>query len=808
MSETRQVVIPITGMTCANCVSTIERNVRKIPGVNDTSVNLSTERATVDFDPGLVNLDALVEKIEHIGYGVASGELTINLRRLSDSVDANRLQKSLLNLEGILYAQPNISSESVAIRFIPTIIGKNDVLGEIKKAGFEPLVSEDDDEDVEGKARNLEISLQKRLLVTGIIFSLPLLVYAMSGDLGLIPENLFHSIWSKILMWVLATPVQFYVGWQYYVGAFKAIRNKSANMDVLVALGSSVAYVFSVIVTLGLLQGHVYFETSAVIITLIKLGKYLEARAKGRTGDSIRKLMSLRPDEATVIRNGKEITLPVSEVVVGDSVIVKPGELIPVDGTISEGLTFVDEAMITGESMPVEKSINSEVIGGTINQTGWFKFTAKKVGKDTMLSKIIKLVEDAQGSKAPIQKLADQVSAVFVPIVLVIALLTFMGWMFLGPELKIGSDITPFTRALVNMVAVLVIACPCAMGLATPTAIMVGTGKGAEIGVLIKTSEALEKTAAINTIVLDKTGTITAGHPSVTDIIPLNGFMEIEILKLAASLENSSEHPLGQAVVAEAGNRDIELEKPGLFSSKTGKGILGEVTGKLILVGNTALMTEEGIDVEQFITQIMQFQSEAKTPLLVAIDGKLAGIIAVSDIVKSSSFSSIQKLKSLGIEVMMITGDNVRTAKAVASKVNIDNVISDVLPGDKAAKIKELQEAGKKVMMVGDGINDAPALAQADVGVAIGTGTDIAMASAPVVLVSGDLAGVVHSIYLARNTVKTIKQNLFWAFFYNIILIPIAAFGYLIPILAAGAMAMSSVIVVTNSLQLAKKPLS
>jgi Cu+-exporting ATPase len=424
-----------------------------------------------------------------------------------------------------------------------------------------------------------------------------------------------------------------------------------------------------------------------------------------------------------------------------------------------------------------------------------------------MLSKIIKLVEDAQGSKAPIQKLADQVSAVFVPVVLVIALLTFTGWMLFGPELKIGSDITPFTRALVNMVAVLVIACPCAMGLATPTAIMVGTGKGAEIGVLIKTSEALEKTAAINTIVLDKTGTITAGHPSVTDILPLNGFTEVELIRLSASLEKSSEHPLGQAVVAEAGNRDVVLEKPGLFSSKTGKGILGEIAGKQILVGNSALMSEEGVDVEQFKSQIASLQSEAKTPIMIAIDGKLAGIIAVSDIVKSNSFSSIQKLKGLGIEVMMITGDNVRTAKAVASKVNIDNVISDVLPGDKSAKIKELQEAGKKVMMVGDGINDAPALAQADVGVAIGTGTDIAMASAPVVLVSGDLAGVVHSIYLARNTVKTIKQNLFWAFIYNIILIPVAALGYLIPILAAGAMAMSSVIVVTNSLRLAKKPL-
>lgn len=807
MTETRQVVIPITGMTCANCVSTIERNVKKIPGVSDASVNLSTERATINFDPDSVNVSALTEKIEYVGYGVAFGELSIQLRRLSDSVDANRLQKALLSLEGVLYAQPNISTESVNVRFIPTIIGKNEIFSELKKTGFDPLVIDDEDNDFEGKARNHEISLQKKLLITGIVFSLPLLVYSMSGDLGFIPDNIFHSIWSKILMWAFATPVQFYVGWQYYVGAYKALKNKSANMDVLVALGSSVAYVYSIIVTLGLLQGHVYFETSAVIITLIKLGKFLEARAKGRTGDSIKKLMSLRPDKATVVRNGQEVVVPVSKVTVGDAVIVKPGELIPVDGIITEGSTFIDEAMITGESMPVEKTINSEVIGGTINQAGWINFTANKVGNDTMLSKIIKLVEDAQGSKAPIQKLADRVSAVFVPVVLIIALITFMGWMFFGPELKPGSDIMQLTRALVNMVAVLVIACPCAMGLATPTAIMVGTGKGAEIGVLIKTSEALEKAAEIDTVVLDKTGTITTGHPSVTNIIPLNGFNEAEVLKFAASLEKSSEHPLGQAIVAEAGNREIKLEKPGLFSSKTGKGIIGEVQGKQIVVGNTVLMSEEGIDYESVNSQVILFQSEAKTPLLVAIDRRLAGIITVSDSVKTSSFTSIQALKKLGTQVMMISGDNSRTAKAVASKINLDNVISDVLPGEKSAKIKELQASGKKVMMVGDGINDAPALAQADVGVAIGTGTDIAMASAPIILVSGDLTGVVHTINLARHTLMTIKQNLFWAFFYNIILIPVAAFGYLIPIFAAGAMAMSSVIVVTNSLRLARKPL-
>ena len=606
-------------------------------------------------------------------------------------------------------------------------------------------------------------------------------------------------------MMAVAAPVQFYVGWQYYVGAYKAIRNGSANMDVLVALGSSVAYIFSVLVTAGLLHGHVYFETSAVIITLIKLGKFLEARAKGRTGDSIRKLMSLRPNTATVVRDGEEKVLPLAEVQISDSVIVKPGESIPVDGTITQGSTFIDESMVTGESIPAEKTVDAEVIGGTINLNGWFMFSATRVGKDTLLAQIIKMVEDAQGSKAPIQKLADKVSAIFVPIVLLLAVVTFTAWLLLGSPMAMDSEMTPLTRALVNMVAVLVIACPCAMGLATPTAIMVGTGKGAEIGVLIKSSEALEKAASINTIVLDKTGTITLGQPAVTDIVMEGQNSETEVLQLAASLEKSSEHPLGQAIVAEAGNRDLVLKRPDIFSSKTGLGVIGEIDGKTVAVGNISLMAEEGISINNLEEKVIRLQENGKTPMLVAINGKIAGIIAVADKVKPSSILSIKKLQQMGMDVMMITGDNLRTANAVASSVGIKKVIAEVMPGDKAIKVKELQASGKRVMMVGDGINDSPALAQADVGVAIGTGTDIAMASAPIVLVSGDLKGVVNSIHLAKNTVRTIKQNLFWAFFYNIILIPVAAFGLLIPIFAAGAMAMSSVFVVMNSLRLSKK---
>ncbi len=805
MSEKRQIVLPVMGMTCANCVATIERNVKKLPGVSEAVVNLSTERATVDFDPALLQINDLVHRIERAGYGIASGEATISLKRLADAADASRLEKALQKIEGIQKVQANVASESLLVQYIPTLISLDEIYTAIKRSGFDALAGTEGEQDAEGIARTAEITAQKRLLVIGILFSLPLLVYSMLGDFGVLPASYFHSLVSKLLMLALATPVQFYVGWQYYVGAYKALRNGSANMDVLVALGSSVAYIYSILVTFGVLHGHVYFETSATIITLIKLGKYLEARAKGRTGDAVRKLMSLRPKTATVLRNGQEETLPLAEVLAGDEVIVKPGESLPVDGVVSQGNTFIDQSMVTGEPLPVEKTVGAEVIGGTINQNGWIQFTATHVGKETFLSKIIKMVEDAQSGKAPIQKLADKVSAIFVPAVLGLALLTFAGWMFFGAPLPADSEMTSLTRALVNMVAVLVIACPCAMGLATPTAIMVGTGKGAEIGILIKNPEALEKAASVDTIVLDKTGTITAGHPVVSDVVMLNGFAESEVLALAASLEKSSEHPLGQALVEEAENRGLAMRKPDLFTSKTGKGVIGEIDGKRVLVGNLALMAEEGVDEGNLSAQLEAFQLQGKTPIIAAVNGKAAALFAIADKVKAGSKSAIEKLRNLGIQVLMITGDNARTAKAVASLVGLDRVIADVLPGDKAAQVRQLQQQGKKVMMVGDGINDAPALAQADVGVAIGTGTDIAMASAPIILVSGDLGGVARAVTLSRNTVRTIKQNLFWAFIYNIILIPVAAFGLLIPIFAAAAMAMSSVIVVTNSLRLNKK---
>jgi len=805
MADQKHLTLPILGMTCANCVASVERNLKKVDGVDSANVNLSSERAAVSYDPKKANLNEFIKRVEGAGYQVAMGEASLGLKNLSDSSDVLRLEKALNQQEGVIEANVNLSSEKALIKYVPTVISQNDLRRAIRSAGFDLLEADMQLDDAEAKARKKEIAEQKRLLIIGLIFTTPLFILSMSRDFGLLPMQIAHAPWIMYLFWALATPVQFYVGWQYYVNGFKSLRNGSANMDVLVALGTSAAYFYSIPITLGMIPGdmhHVYFEISAVIITLVKLGKYMEAKAKGGASDAIRKLMNLRPRKAYVVRDGIEIEVSVDEVDVGDLVLVHPGEKIPVDGVVVDGRSSIDESMLTGESLPVEKSPGDEVIGGTINKLGLLKFEATKIGKETVLAQIIQLVEEAQTSKAPIQNLADKISSIFVPVVIVIATVTFLVWYFLVP-LGPDAQVNLFTRALINTVAVLVIACPCAMGLATPTAVMVGTGKGAEMGILIKKSESLERAGDISTVVLDKTGTITRGQPAVTRVL-LSDFMtgEDEFLRLVASVETGSEHPLGEAITAEANARELTLSEPLGFSAVAGHGVQAEVDGQTLLVGNRRLMETHKILIETMENDLIKLEEEGNTAILVAIENKLAGVIGVADTIKEGSVEAIDALHEMGLKVAMVTGDNTRTANAIAKQINVDTVLAEVLPGDKANEIKKLQEQGKTVAMVGDGINDAPALAQADIGLAIGTGTDIAMASAPVVLISGDLRGVPKAIALSRKTLRTIKQNLFWAFFYNTVLIPAAAFGLLNPILAAGAMSFSSIFVVTNSIRL------
>jgi Cu+-exporting ATPase len=799
--EKKQVSLPVVGMTCANCSLTIERNLKRLDGVQEASVNLANEKAAVVYDPSLVKEGDFLALIRDIGYDVATAKAELPITGMTCANCVQTVERTLKRLDGVVSANVNLANERASVEYLPGETSLSSIQQAIRDVGYDVIVPGEGEiaEDVERAAREAEIRNQTRKFWIGVAFTLPLFLTSMARDFGLLGAWA-HEPWVNWLFFALATPVQFYVGYDYYVGGFKSLRAGSANMDVLVAMGSSAAYFYS----LGVLffpgiGDHVYFETSATIITLIKLGKMLEARAKGRTSEAIKKLMGLRPKTARVMRDGVEVDVLIEAVALGDMVVVRPGERLAVDGVVFEGHSAVDESMLTGESLPVDKKPGDEVVGGTINKQGLLKFEATRVGAQTALAQIIRLVEEAQGSKAPIQRLADRVSGVFVPAVIATATITFLAWLLIG---GVG-----FTEAMIFMVAVLVIACPCALGLATPTAIMVGTGKGAEQGILFKNSEALERAHELSAIVLDKTGTITEGRPSVTDVLVGDG-MDSSLLRLAASAERGSEHPLGVAIVQAARGKGLALSDPERFEAVAGKGIAATVEGREVLVGTKRLLDERGVALNGLDASLARLEQEAKTAMLVAVDGEATGIVAVADTVKEGSVEAIHKMQALGLEVVMITGDNERTAQAIGQEVGVSRVIAEVLPGEKAEQVQALQ-ATRSVGMVGDGINDAPALAQADVGIAIGTGTDIAMAAADVTLMSGDLRGVPRAIALSRATMRTIKQNLFWAFFYNVILIPLAAGAFypwlgirLHPVLAAGAMAFSSIFVVSNSLRL------
>lgn len=787
--STSKINIDITGMTCSACSARVEKSLNKKDGVENAVVNLLANKATIQYDPEKINPKDLVQVIEKTGYGVPPEKVTLLIAGMTCAACSTRVEKALNKMEGVTKAYVNLSNNKAVVEFPSGTITTDEIVNTIVKAGYKAEVEIDRDLDREKELREKEIKSLKNSFIFSAILSIPLFLamfFHMAGQM-----NILTNGWFQLL---LATPVQFIIGYRFYKGAYNALRGGGANMDVLVSMGTSAAYFFSVY---NLLIGvhEYYFEASAVIITLIVLGKTFEAVAKGKTSEAIKKLMGLQPKTARVIKDGEEVDTPIEHLQIGDIILVRPGERVPVDGIIVEGNSSLDESMITGESIPIDKTIDDTVIGATINKFGAFKFKATKIGKDTVLSQIIKLVEDAQGSKAPVQRLADKISGVFVPIVVAIAAVTFLGFYFIGGN---------FNTGLINAVAVLVIACPCALGLATPTAIMVGTGKGAENGILIKSGEHLERAHKMDTIIFDKTGTITKGQPEVTEIISFSDFSQEEILRIAASVEKTSEHPLGQSIVKKGEKELLTLSEPESFMAIPGKGLQAKFEGKEILIGNRKLMQENNIDIEEREDELMKLQNDGKTAMLIAIDGQLSGIIAVADQIKETSIRAIKELQEMGLEVYMITGDNEGTAKAIAKQVGIVNILADVLPENKAAKVEELKAKGKHVGMVGDGINDAPALAAADVGFAIGTGTDVAMEAADITLMRGDLNGVVTAIRLSHKTMKTIKQNLFWAFFYNTIGIPFAAFGFLNPMVAGAAMAFSSVSVVSNSLRLKK----
>jgi len=796
----KDAVLPITGMTCATCATTIERQLKRLEGVEAAAVNLASHRASVEFDPARQNLDGLVARVRKAGYDVALGRAAIPVLGMSDDNDARRLQQRLAEVGGVLSAQVSFAAEKALVTYVPGMADISGLRSAIEEAGFDSI--DPGLEDVERAAREKEQSAMKRLLILGLSLTLPLFLISMTRDLShlLHWDRVHHVLAHGAIDWVLlllATPVQFVVGWRHYAGAGAALRNRSANMDLLIVIGSSAAYLYSVWVLVahsleGTRPGHLYFETSAVIITLIVLGKFLEMRARGRTSDAIRKLMDLQARTARVLRDGQEVEVGAEEVRVGDILVVRPGERFAVDGVVVDGESSVDESMLTGESRPVDKGPGDAVSGATLNGGGLIRFRATRVGRETTLAHIIRLVQEAQASRAPLQRLADRVSAVFVPVVIAVAAVTFLAWLPAG-----------LRPAMINAVAVLVIACPCAMGLATPTAIMAGMGRAAVGGILIKNGEALERLVRITTVVLDKTGTVTEGRLSVTDIVPvIDGVDRRDVLRLAASVEHGSEHPLGRAIVHAAREMSVDLIAVDDFLAEPGKGARARAGGRELLAGTQRWFDEIGIDTSAAQETLTRLEAEARTVVCVAVEGRLHGLIGLADRIKGGSAEAVRELRQMGLDVIMLTGDGVGVARAVAESAGVGDVRAEVLPQDKAVEIERLQQSGRSVAMVGDGINDAPALARSDVGFAIGSGTDVALAAAPVTLVGGDLRGVPRALHVAKATVRVIKQNLFWAFFYNVVLIPVAAAGLLNPMLAAAAMSFSSVFVVTNSLRL------
>ncbi|MBX9137752.1 heavy metal translocating P-type ATPase [Clostridium sp. K12(2020)] len=797
----------VGGMTCSACANRVERGVKKMDGMKDANVNLTTEVLTVDFDENKVSSDDIEKKVEALGYKVVKNikTHTYKVEGMTCAVCAGRVEKVTKKIDGVENSVVNLTTEKLSITVDDDVVTYGDIKRAVEKAGYK-LIREEEKENAEKKLSDKDKLLRR--LIFSCIFTIPLLIVTMGHMVGMplpkIIDPMINPMNFALFQIILTVPVMI-VGYKFYLIGYKNLFKLSPNMDSLIAVGTSAAFLYSIFGMYKIATGdtsyamHLYFEAAVTILTLITLGKYLEAISKGKTSEAIKKLMGLVPKTATIIRDGKEAIIPIDEVIVGDIILVKPGEKLPVDGEVIEGTTSIDESMLTGESIPVEKTIGSNVIGASINKTGFIKYKATKVGKDTALAQIIKLVEDAQGSKAPIAKMADVISSYFVPIVIGLAILASIAWLIAGE--------TP-VFALTIFISVLVIACPCALGLATPTAIMVGTGKGAENGVLIKGGEALEITHKIDTIVFDKTGTITEGKPVVTDIVTKEKNKN-ELLSLAASAEKGSEHPLGEAIVRGAEEKNIELKQLESFNSIPGHGIQVVIEGDTILLGNLKLMKENSIDIGVLKEDSDRLAYEGKTPMYIAINNSLEGIIAVADTVKPSSIKAIKELHNMGIKVAMITGDNKKTADAIAKQVGIDIVLSEVLPEDKANEVKKLQGENRKVAMVGDGINDAPALAQADIGIAIGSGTDVAMESADIVLMRSDLMDVISAIKLSKATIRNIKQNLFWAFGYNVLGIPVAMgvlhlFGgpLLNPMIAAAAMSLSSVSVLANALRL------